>query len=57
MKCKSVEKEYDRIVFEFEHAGVTWFKFLPRNVDELTYKNWMNSLIDDVVIREVEYKD
>lgn len=53
MRVKSVIKEFQdkRYVVQFEHVGVVWEKFLPVQVDEITLKNWLNSVIEDTITR------
>lgn len=55
MQVKSyVFEEYegkDRYVFEFEHNGVTWFKFLDADGSGRKIMNLLNSVIEDTIAR------
>ena len=63
MRVKSVnhEKAYSdlpapgRYAVRFEHNGVTWEKFLSDNADDVTLKNWLNSLIEDTIARHTKW--
>ena len=66
MKVKSVCKEKDsppfdglgcagRLAVRFEHAGVEWEKFFPLDADEITYKRWFQSVIDDTLARNTKW--
>ena len=55
MKIKSLEYELDkrRYVFEFEDRGLSWYRYLDRQIidDGVQFKNWLNSMIDEVKVR------
>jgi hypothetical protein len=55
MKVKSLKYELEkrRYVFEFEDRGLSWFRFLDRQIidSETEFKDWINSLINEVKVR------
>lgn len=56
MRVKSVEFQRDkelgnRYIVEFEHNGVTWFKFPHANMTALILKSLLNSVIKDTIDR------
>mgnify|MGYP001612759439 CR=1 FL=1 len=63
MRVKSVihenvtkDKMAQRYAVQFEHAGVVWEKFLPIfRLDEVTLKNWIQSVIDDTLARNTRW--
>ncbi len=63
MRVKSVTREVghytayasERLAVRFEHNGVEWEKFFPLDADELTYKVFFQSIIDDVLARNTKW--
>ena len=62
MRVKSVNREYDidknyghirneRLAIQFENNGHVWEKFFPLDANDLTYKRWFQSVIDDTLAR------
>jgi hypothetical protein len=55
MRVKSVNRdsEWCRTTIWFEDKGITWSRDFYDNMlhDEITMRNWLNSLIEDVKLR------